>query len=226
MNIVTAMLRKLSQFFDDDVQESQPDNLRVDPAIYAQECVVDELVVDVSPSMDEPDYPPSRLEGAQKAATRFLNRRREVNPKDLVGIVAFSERAKVIAPPVPVADNFSDLCDAIQSLSTSSCTNIAAGLKLAHREIARVRHPRKPRILLLTDGHSNTGSDPETAASEVKNAGIQLDIIGIGGSPEEVNEPMLKRMASVLEGQRRYWFIRSVGQLVRKFEALALREIK
>jgi hypothetical protein len=33
-------------------------------------------------------------------------------------------------------------------------------------------------------------------------------------------------MASIVGGERRYWFIKSVGELVQKFEALALREIK
>ena len=51
-------------------------------------------------------------------------------------------------------------------------------------------------------------------------------IIGIGGSPDEVDEPTLKRMASVVRGERRYWFIRSVGELVQRFEALALREVE
>jgi Ca-activated chloride channel family protein len=194
--------------------------------LYEQEHAIDELAIDESLSMDEPDYPPSRLAGAQEAATRFLYRRREGNPKDLVGLVAFSANARVIAPPLPVGEHSSRLREAVKSLSTSSSTNIAAGLKLARREIGRLRHPRKPRILLFTDGHSNTGPNPETEASEVKKAGIQLDIIGIGGSPDEVNEPMLKRMASIVGGERRYWFIKSVGELVQKFEALALREIK
>jgi len=33
-------------------------------------------------------------------------------------------------------------------------------------------------------------------------------------------------MASVVNGELRYWFIKSVGELVEKFETLALREIK
>ena len=30
----------------------------------------------------------------------------------------------------------------------------------------------------------------------------------------------------VVDGEVRYWFIKSVGELVKKFEALALREVK
>ena len=51
------------------------------------------------------------------------------------------------------------------------------------------------------------------------------NIIGIGGSPSEVNERDLKRMASVANGRLRYWFIESADALAERFEALALREI-
>src|SRR5207247_9872533 len=110
--------------------------------------------------------------------------------------------------------------------STPSATNITAGLAVAQREHQKFCTPRERRIVLLTDGESNTGSDPVAAATGIKSSGIQLDIIGIGGSPREVNEKNLKRMASVVRGELRYWFIGSVGELVQRFETLALREIK
>ena len=97
---------------------------------------------------------------------------------------------------------------------------------MARVEIERIRDRRNPRILLLTDGHATAGANPVEAAEHIKASGIQIEIIGIGGSPSDVNEPDLKRMASVINGEMRYWFIKSVPDLVKKFEALALREIK
>ena len=58
----------------------------------------------------------------------------------------------------------------------------------------------------------------------IKNAGIQLDIIGIGGTPEEVNESELRDLASVVNGSVRYWFIRSADELLMRFESLTVRE--
>lgn len=98
-------------------------------------------------------------------------------------------------------------------------------MQLAGRELASIRSPRNPTVILLTDGDSNQGPDPVIVAEEIKRRGIQLDIIGIGGSPAEVNEQDLKRMASVKNGQLRYWFIESADALVERFGALALREI-
>ena len=187
---------------------------------------VDMLVMDVSLSMDFTDYSPSRLDGAKQAATRFLQKRVEVSPDTLVGIVTFCNRGKLVSPPIPIRENLPLLEECVQRLSTGSATNISIGLSIAQTEILKAGSTQAKRIVLLTDGDSNTGPSPVTTADEIKAAGTQLDIIGIGGSPSEVNEKDLKRMASVVNGELRYWFIRSVGELVQRFETLALREIK
>jgi Mg-chelatase subunit ChlD len=193
--------------------------------VHTEEVPVDILVVDVSGSMAEPDYPPCRLAGAQHAAIRFCERRAQSGPDGMVGIIKYASKARVVASPVPVRC-FEQLKASIATLSPMDATNIGAGLKTARQEFQRFARPRNPRIVLLTDGYSNVGPDPETAAARVKEDKIQLDIIGIGGSPADVNEPQLRRMASVVNGQRRYWFIKSADELVQKFEALALREFK
>jgi len=187
---------------------------------------VDMLVIDVSLSMDLTDYPPSRLDGAKQAATRFLVKRFEVSPAALVGIATFCSRAKLVSDPVPISQNLVQLQGRLQGLSTGSATNLSAGLSMAQTEILKARSTETKRIVLLTDGDSNTGPNPVITSDAIKKAGIQLDIIGIGGSPSEVNEKDLKRMASVVNGELRYWFIKSVGELVQRFETLALREIK
>ena len=104
-------------------------------------------------------------------------------------------------------------------------TNIGAGLITAGRELMALGAAVSPAIVLLTDGHSNTGPDPVQVASQLKAMNVRLDIIGIGGSPSQVNEADLKQMASILDGQLRYWFIRDKTTLVRKFEALALGKL-
>jgi Mg-chelatase subunit ChlD len=110
-------------------------------------------------------------------------------------------------------------------LHTGSGTNIGEGLVLARKELARAQAPTNPTVILLTDGDSNQGPDPVQTAKELKADGVQLDIIGIGGSPADVNEWDLKRMASVANDRFHYWFIESADALVERFEALALREI-
>jgi len=184
------------------------------------------LDIDVSPSMQETDYPPTRLEGAKRAVRRYLDTTARREPHTLVGIVDFHGQAESVSPPRPVGAQRQELLHSLTRLHTGLGTNIGAGLQRAGRELARVPAPTGPTVILLTDGDSNQGPDPVGVATRLKAQGIQLDIIGIGGSPAAVNEPDLKRMASVIHGQRRYWFIASADELVARFEALALREIR
>jgi Ca-activated chloride channel family protein len=184
------------------------------------------LAIDVSPSMGQADYPPSRLEGAVRAARRYLNTLAKAESPTLVGIVDFHGQAQLVSHPLPATSHHQQLLGSLNGLHTGQGTNIGAALSLASRELALVPSATRPTILLLTDGDSNQGPDPVKVAEGLKARGMQLDIIGIGGSPAEVNESDLKRMASETGGQLRYWFIDSVDALVQRFEALALREIK
>jgi hypothetical protein len=80
------------------------------------------------------------------------------------------------------------------------------------------------RIVLLTDGAHNWGSSPERTARNLKEAGVIIDCIGIGGSPEEVGERLLRTIASSNpDGSIRYCFIGDKEQLIKKYEQLANR---
>lgn len=217
------VFRQLNRLLDTPVP-TLADSPGVDLPCEWMNRTVDMLVIDVSPSMDITDYEPSRLGGAVQAATRFIRRRAETEPDSLLGVITFSKDARVIVPPCPVKAALEEATNALQGISTSSCTNIAAGLARAQEQITRIAGARDPRILLLTDGHSNTGDDPRDIAANLKEQGTQLSIIGIGGVPTDVDEAMLKEMASIIDDERRYWFIKSIGELVQKFEALSLRE--
>ncbi len=80
------------------------------------------------------------------------------------------------------------------------------------------------RIILLTDGEHNHGKGPVPLAERLKAAGVVIDCIGIGGSPSEVDEGCLKRVASLnTDGSPRYCFIGERQMLIKKFEQLANR---
>ena len=81
------------------------------------------------------------------------------------------------------------------------------------------------RIVLLTDGYHNTGRDPLPIAKELKGAGVCIDCIGIGGEPSDVDEDLLKAIASThADGVTpRYAFIGDKADLIQRFEELAGR---
>ena len=211
------------------------------------------LAIDVSPSMEETDWSPSRLHGAQDAAVAFVMRKRQNCPRDWLGLVSYASNARVVHGPLPVETGHEGMCCAIRSLQTSCGTDIGAGLAEANRTFTRhaaIRHvvtrvgfwgwlcsllrpshrhalialPQEAarRIILLTDGQHNGSVDPLKVAEQCRQRGVEIDCIGIGGSPKEVDEELLKRVASVDEaGRARYWFIGERTQLIRKFEQLA-----
>src|SRR3989304_1879634 len=131
-------------------------------------------VIDVSGSMGERDYPPSRLEGAKKAFDGFIRRSAEVNPNGWIGLVKFSDEAEVVANPAPVKNGLEVLRKSVKSLRTEGGTNLEAGLRTAFPLFSP---SSSQRIVVLTDGHSTNGK-PLRIAERIKSQGIQIDIIG------------------------------------------------
>jgi len=82
---------------------------------------------------------------------------------------------------------------------------------------------RAKQIILLSDGCSNTGGNPVSAANKVKACGIEIDVIGIGGSHDSdgLDEATLKKIASrSSDSSPRYCFISDTGKLIQEFKRL------
>ena len=74
---------------------------------------------------------------------------------------------------------------------------------------------QRKRVILLTDGWSYSRVD---IAVQMKNAGTIIDVVGIGGTPNDVNEELLKKIASVIDGKVRYKFIKDSASLVKYYK--------
>ena len=71
----------------------------------------------------------------------------------------------------------------------------------------------------LSDGQ---GGDPISIADYLKNQGAIIQVIGIAGSPSEVNESILKATATTDEtGFNHYWFIEDSQSLIQLYEKLS-----
>ena len=212
------------------------------------------VVLDTSSSMTFDDYPPSRADAAKEAGAALLDVKRGRYPSDRVGIVGFGCKARVIHPLATMREGRASLKQALHNVESDGSTNITAGLKkaaalldssrsgepqagtgvlsrisrLLFEDSAAPAHPMTPhgnaRIILLSDGKHNTGPRPEPVAEKLKEQGVVIDVLGIGGSPtaEEFDEDQLKQIASMHpDGSPRYCFIGDVAQLIKKFESLA-----
>ena len=154
------------------------------------------LTIDVSGSMCSSDIPPSRLEAAEAAAASFINSQSSTTR---IGLVAFSSYAEVVQAPT---GDKSALLAALQSLATGRRTAIGDGILASIDTIAEIdpgvaksvtdstggvapapvpKGDYAPDIVvLLTDGASNTGTDPLDAAQQAADRGVRVYTIGFG----------------------------------------------
>jgi len=222
------------------------------------------LLIDLSGSMDEEDYTPSRKEGALQAALKFIDTKANLYPKDQVGIVGFAERAFRI----PCHKKFDGDLEAFRQLinqkgreyDIGACTDFTFALMEARRgfpswlgpidkkaisaainyiqsifieesggnkdkeEAKAAGREVNKRIIMLTDGHHLGYIDPVYIAKDLKESGVTIECIGIAGNRRDVDEELLKKIASTDEkGKPRYYFIKDTSSLIKKYASMAHR---
>src|ERR1043165_2687365 len=154
------------------------------------------LAIDVSRSMCSTDIPPNRLEVAKDAALSFI---RNNSSGRQVGIVAFAGFAELIQPPTT---DLKSLEDAIGYLTPARRTAIGSAILRSLDAIAEVDNRVAPSelksadpatppqaskedfvphiIVLLTDGASNAGPLPISAAEQAVERHVRVYTIGFG----------------------------------------------
>jgi Ca-activated chloride channel homolog len=135
------------------------------------------LVLDVSLSMAATDIAPDRITAAKAAAIEFGR----AAPEELrIGVAAFSELSFLASP---LTRNRTQIEAAIQSLRPLAGTAVGDGLWVALDEIARQVNDGKQApasVLLLSDGHSNRGREPQEAAERARTMGVKVFTVGLG----------------------------------------------
>jgi Ca-activated chloride channel homolog len=153
------------------------------------------LTIDVSGSMCSTDILPSRIQAAEAAAQSFIKGKAS---SAQIGLVAFSSFAEIVQAPTT---NQADLLAALASLATGRRTAIGDGILGSIDAISEVdpavaksqTDPAAPAVapvpkgdyapdivVLLTDGASNTGTDPLAAAQQAADRGVRVFTIGFG----------------------------------------------
>ncbi|MGB2966844.1 MAG: VWA domain-containing protein [Phycisphaerae bacterium] len=177
------------------------------------------FVIDKSGSMDERyDSRLSKVEAAARANATMVLEKARIDPNDRIGIVAFEDFAMPLLPLSPVGTHKRDIIQALQTISAGGCTDINEGLKAARDLFDWNRSDVVRRIVLLTDGH---GGHPIRTAEELKSRGVVIDVIGVGDSPSNVDEKLLRKVSSVVQGELRYRFIKDQQTLVNHYTRLA-----
>src|SRR5215217_5695794 len=154
------------------------------------------LVIDVSGSMNADDVEPTRMEAAQRAASRFLDR---LPTRFQVGLVVFSSEAETLVPPTTDRDA---LRAALGTLNANGGTAMGDGLARALDVIEAARQqatttapgtvqPAVPPAvtLLLSDGANSAGGDPFEQAERARQLGVPVYTIALGTAGGVLRQP-------------------------------------
>jgi Ca-activated chloride channel family protein len=175
------------------------------------------LIIDVSGSMNADDVEPTRMEAAQRAATRFLDR---LPARFQVGLVTFSTQAETLVPPTTDRDA---VRSALAGLNANGGTAMGDGLARALDVIEAARQqaaggaggppttsdpaapsttappgtpdpgtqaPVTPAVtLLLSDGANSAGGDPFVQAERARELRVPVYTIALGTANGVLRQP-------------------------------------
>lgn len=183
------------------------------PSAGLREHVI--LAVDGSGSMAKEFEPGvTKIAAAQRAAINTILAKKQIDPFDLVGLVAFNDVARVVHPLTESGAARRGLCLAAQSLTADGGTDINAALVCCERSFDWSVPNVVRKIVILTDGH---GGNPLRTSENIKARGAYIEVVGIGPTPAAVDEKLLRVIASSIAGEVQYRFIRDASSLLQHF---------
>ena len=174
------------------------------------------LCFDISGSMTEKDFLPSRLEASKAVAAQFVEER----PGDRIGIVIFSNLSFTLCP-VTIDHNavLSQIANIQSGYLQDEGTSVGSGLATSVDRL-RSSTTKTKIVILLTDGVDFGGTiSPDIARDMAKAYGVKIYTIGVGSEKEieetvdspfgpmtqkkklEYNENLLQMLAQTTGGQ-------------------------
>jgi len=190
------------------------------------------LVMDISTSMEEPDFAlngrrTTRLNAVKKVAGDFIDKRGE----DRIGLVLFGTRAYLQAPITFDKAAVKQILYSMQAGMAGNSTAVGDALGLALKSLKDNQNPDKKIIILLTDGENNDGSVTLPQAIKLaKETGVKVYTIGVGSDGGDfasffglrmgggVDENSLKQIARETEGT--YFRAKNTAALQKVYEAI------
>lgn len=142
-----------------------------------------QIVLDRSGSMSG-----QPLAAAKSSLLRLVER---LAPQDSFGLVAFDDSALVVVPNKKISDHhMPSLQKAIREITPGGSTDISAGYLMGLREINRANASGGSTLLLISDGHANSGEkDPKFFSDVAQKAAVDevmTSTIGLGVGYDEI----------------------------------------
>lgn len=149
------------------------------------------IAIDVSLSMKATDVLPSRMVAAQAGAKSFVEM---LPPRINVGLVKFGGNSSVVVPPTIDRDSVKRGIDGLAPQDSTAIgeaifTCLDAIKTFSAQTTAKDDKPPPARIVLLSDGASNKGRSPSSAAAEAKQEDVPVSTIAFGTDQGTVDLP-------------------------------------
>lgn len=158
------------------------------------------MAMDVSTSMLNTDFPPTRIEVSKDLAVSFISKREF----DRIGLVVFAGESFTQCPLTTDHRVVKNFISSLQCGMLEDGTAIGMGLASAVNRLKESEVESKI-VILLTDGVNNKGYiDPQTAADIAQEFGIKIYAIGIGRGGmfgNQIDERLLNEIAKQTGGQ-------------------------
>jgi len=152
------------------------------------------LLVDTSGSMESED----KLFSVKRSIQLLLDL---LSPEDRLSLVTFSDDSKTfLSRVIPTPEQREAILYRINNLIPEGSTNMSAGLLEARALVEPPSSGRKQGLILLTDGHANSGVHTEQGLIEIlqriqsESSGLSLTTVAYG---VDHNAEMLTNMAKV-----------------------------
>ncbi|MEM2057337.1 MAG: VWA domain-containing protein [Thermoproteota archaeon] len=159
------------------------------------------LTLDTSGSMGDTFMPgTTKIDILKEAAKHLINLFKTTRGNIRVGIVTFSSTANLRSD---LTNDYDKLLSVISGLRHGGSTAMGDALSISLRTLLRQSEESYKAIILLTDGKSNTGSNPrDVLYNEFKRAPSSIPVftIGIGRGLTEYDPHILKEIADKTDG--------------------------
>lgn len=174
------------------------------------------LVMDISGSMQEPDFTLnrrriSRLDAVKLTAASFLRQR----ANDRAGLILFGTRAYLQSPITFDKKSVEEILWSMDAGMAGNSTSIGDALGMALKTLRDSGNQENKIIILLTDGENNDGSlSMPQAINLAKNEKVKIYTIGVGarnalinsfmglqlGASDGIDETSLRALAQETDG--------------------------
>lgn len=160
--------------------------------VRAAEGIDIAMVLDVSLSMQERDFPPNRLEASKRIMRNFIRQR----DTDRISIVLFATNAAILTPPTFDRSALEGFIDIIhRGIIADRSTSIGVALAAAVNSLLESEAASRI-VILLTDGENNDGNITPLQAADIAAAlGIRVYTIAVTGPYEQFDEFEVREIA-------------------------------